>query len=86
MYISENDSYGLTTLRSKHLTVEDDKNDRKLLDENIQKALIRVAEKLVNSPAVARDSNIYLKVITDHVEGKSEIDKLLNSTESLSIE
>ncbi|MFO7745021.1 MAG: DNA topoisomerase IB [Psychroflexus sp.] len=68
------------------------KDDQKLLDENIRKAVIRVAEKLGNTPAVARDSYIDPRVIDEYIEGKtlsyfkSEIDKLLNSVESLSRE
>ncbi|GAA0758514.1 DNA topoisomerase IB [Psychroflexus lacisalsi] len=68
------------------------KNDQKLLDENIRKAVIRVSEKLGNTPAVARDSYIDPRIIDEYIEGKTlnyfknEIDKLLDSVESLSRE
>lgn len=68
------------------------KDDQKLLDENIRKAVIRVSEKLGNTPAVARDSYIDPRVIDEYIEGKTlnyfknEIDKLLDSIKSLSRE
>jgi len=46
------------------------KNDQKLLDENIRKAVIRVSEKLGNTPAVARDSYIDPRIIDEYIEGK----------------
>ncbi|WP_127845656.1 DNA topoisomerase IB [Psychroflexus aestuariivivens] len=67
-------------------------DDQKLLDKNIRKAVIRVSEKLGNTPAVARNSYIDPRIIDEYVDGKtlnyfeSEIEKLLNSKKSLSRE
>ncbi|MBZ9786408.1 DNA topoisomerase IB [Psychroflexus sp. CAK57W] len=69
-----------------------DEEDQKLLDENIRKAVIRVSEKLGNTPAVARSAYIDPRVIDEYTQGKtlnyfkSEIDKLLHSNQSLSRE
>lgn len=67
-----------------------EENDQKLLDKNIRETVIQVSEKLGNTPAVARTSYIDPRVIDEYTEGKilsyfkSEIDKSLTSTDSLS--
>ncbi|NEV93436.1 DNA topoisomerase IB [Psychroflexus sp. YR1-1] len=69
-----------------------DQEDQDLLDENIRKAVIRVSEKLGNTPAVARSAYIDPRVIEEYTQGKTlkyfqtEIDKLLDSNQSLSRE
>nr|WP_245686440.1 DNA topoisomerase IB [Psychroflexus sediminis] len=69
-----------------------DQEDQKLLDKNIRKAVIRVSEKLGNTPAVARSAYIDPRIIDEYTQGKTlnyfqnEIDKLLDSNQSLSRE
>lgn len=69
-----------------------DKEDQKLLDKNIRAAVIKVSERLGNTPAVAKSSYIDPRIIDDYLDGKTlayfdkEIEKLLQSSESMSRE
>lgn len=64
--------------------------DQKELDKRIKDAIIKVAEKLGNTPAVAKSSYIDPRVIESFTDGKTmsffktEIDKMLKNTENLS--
>ena len=66
--------------------------DQKKLDNNIKQAVVRVSEKLGNTPSVARSSYIDPRIIEEYVEGRTiqyfekEITKLLKKIESLSKE
>lgn len=65
---------------------------QKKLDNNIKQAVVRVSEKLGNTPSVARSSYIDPRIIEEYVEGRTiqyfekEITKLLKKIESLSKE
>jgi DNA topoisomerase-1 len=67
-----------------------DKQDQKLLDKNIKEAVIRVSERLGNTPSVARSSYIDPRVIEDYSNGRTlkyferEINLLLKKAENLS--
>lgn len=67
-----------------------DENDEKELDKRIKNAIIKVSEKLGNTPAVAKSSYIDPRIIESYIDGqtmsyfKKEIDKLLKNTENLS--
>ena len=69
-----------------------DKKDQKLLDKNIRNAVVRVSERLGNTPAVARSSYIDPRVIEQYNNGKTinyfqkEINRLLKDKENLSRE
>jgi len=66
--------------------------DQKELDKNIRDAVIRVSERLGNTPSVARSSYIDPRVIDEYSNGKTikyfkkEIAKLLKENENLSRE
>ncbi|QDO94469.1 DNA topoisomerase IB [Formosa sediminum] len=66
--------------------------DQKVLDKNIRDAVIKVSERLGNTPSVARSSYIDPRVIEEYVNGKTinyfqkEISRLLKSKENLSRE
>lgn len=66
-----------------------EEEDQKKLDKNIREAVIKVAEKLGNTPAVARSSYIDPRIIDDYIDGKTikyfenEIDLLLKNYKSL---
>ncbi|CAH8283489.1 DNA topoisomerase-1 [Mariniflexile fucanivorans] len=68
------------------------KQDQKLLDENIKAAIVKVSEKLGNTPAVAKTSYIDPRIIDEYLEGRTiqyfekEVNKLLKNTKSLSKE
>lgn len=68
------------------------KKEQKLLDENIRTAIIRVSEKLGNTPSVAKTSYIDPRVIDEYIQGRTinyfekEINKLLKDVKSLSKE
>ena len=66
--------------------------DQKILDKNIREAVMQVAERLGNTPAVARSSYIDPRIIEEYENGKTlayfekEIKKLLKNSENLSKE
>ncbi|MDY0779340.1 DNA topoisomerase IB [Tenacibaculum sp. IB213877] len=69
-----------------------DKKDQKVIDKNIKEAIVTVAEKLGNTPAVARSSYVDPRIVDEYVNGKTinyfknEVDKLLSESKSLSRE
>ncbi|WP_229724592.1 DNA topoisomerase IB [Winogradskyella forsetii] len=68
------------------------KQDQKALDKNIRDAVIKVSERLGNTPSVARSSYIDPRVIDEYIDGKTlnyfqkEISHLLKENENLSRE
>lgn len=66
--------------------------DQKELDNNIREAVIKVSERLGNTPSVARSSYIDPRVIDEYIDGKTinyfqkEISRLLKVNENLSRE
>lgn len=66
--------------------------DQKTLDKNIRDAVIKVSERLGNTPSVARSSYIDPRVINEYIDGKTinyfkkEITRLLKTNENLSRE
>ncbi len=66
--------------------------DQKLLDKNIKEAIVKVSEKLGNTPAVAKTSYIDPRIIDEYIQGRTikyfekEINKLLKNVKSLSKE
>ncbi|WP_040756598.1 DNA topoisomerase IB [Winogradskyella psychrotolerans] len=66
--------------------------DQKELDSNIRNAVIKVSERLGNTPSVARSSYIDPRVIDEYIDGKTinyfqkEIFRLLKVNENLSRE
>ena len=68
------------------------KQDQKELDSNIRDAVIKVSERLGNTPSVARSSYIDPRVIDKYIDGKTinhfqkEISRLLKVNENLSRE
>ncbi|WP_434036203.1 DNA topoisomerase IB [Formosa sp. 4Alg 33] len=69
-----------------------EKQDQKELDKNIREAVIKVSERLGNTPSVARSSYIDPRVIDEYIDGKTinyfqkEISRLLKLNENLSRE
>jgi len=69
-----------------------EKEQQKLLDKNIKKAIIQVSERLGNTPSVARTSYIDPRILDNYIEGRTlryfenEISKLLTEIENLSKE
>lgn len=69
-----------------------DKKEQVRLDQNIKEVVNRVAEKLGNTPSVARSSYIDPRVIDDYLEGRTlkyfekQINKLLAKIYNLSKE
>lgn len=69
-----------------------EEKDQKQLDKNIRNAVIKVSERLGNTPAVARSSYIDPRVIDQYNNGKTinyfqnEIKRLLKRNENLSRE
>jgi len=67
-------------------------SEQKKLSKNVREAVVRVSEKLGNTPAVARSSYIDPRVIVRYIQGKTlsyfkrEVDKLLRTNENLSVE
>jgi len=67
-----------------------EEQSQKMLNRNIRNAVIRVSEKLGNTPAVARSSYIDPRVIDKYLNGKTlqyfkkEVGKLLKKNENLS--
>ncbi|WP_216362709.1 DNA topoisomerase IB [Formosa algae] len=66
--------------------------DQKTLDKNIRDAVVKVSERLGNTPSVARSSYIDPRVIEEYIDGKTinyfqkEISRMLKSNENLSRE
>ena len=66
------------------------KMEQNLLDKNIKEAVIRVSERLGNTPSVARSSYIDPRVLDNYIEGRTltyfekEISLLLKKVENLS--
>ena len=66
--------------------------DQKELDKNIREAVIKVSERLGNTPSVARSSYIDPRIIEEYIDGKTinyfqkEISRLLKLNENLSRE
>lgn len=66
------------------------KNDQKELDKNVRNAVVQVAEKLGNTPSVARSSYIDPRVIDNYLEGKTvsyflkQVKKLIKNNSNLS--
>lgn len=69
-----------------------EEKDQKTLDKNVRDAVIRVSERLGNTPSVARSSYIDPRVIDEYINGKTinffqkEIARLLKKNENLSRE
>lgn len=69
-----------------------EEKDQKLLDKNIRNAVIKVAEKLGNTPAIARSSYIDPRIIESYQNGltlayfEKEVNKLLKQKQNLSKE
>lgn len=67
-----------------------EEKDQKELDKRIKDAIVKVAEKLGNTPAVAKSSYIDPRVIESYTDGKTmtffktEIEKMLKNTDNLS--
>ena len=67
-----------------------EEKDQKSLDKNIRNAVIKVSEKLGNTPSVARSSYIDPRVIEEYVDGKTinyfqkEVNRLIKKNENLS--
>ncbi|GAB3432520.1 DNA topoisomerase IB [Niabella aquatica] len=67
-------------------------SEQKRVSKNIREAVVRVSEKLGNTPAIARSSYIDPRIIDNYIQGKTlsyfkrEINKLLKTNEKLSIE
>ena len=68
------------------------KMEQEQMDKNIKEAVIRVSERLGNTPSVARSSYIDPRVLDNYIEGRTlayfekEIKLLLNKVENLSKE
>lgn len=66
--------------------------EQKKLNKNIREAVVKVSEKLGNTPAIARGSYIDPRVIDNYMHGKTlsyfkrEVDKMLKANEKLSVE
>ncbi len=69
-----------------------EKKDQKELDKNIKEAVIKVSERLGNTPSVARSSYIDPRVIDEYNNGKTinffkkEVNRLIKKNENLSRE
>lgn len=67
-----------------------EEEDQKELDKRIKDAVIKVSEKLGNTPSVAKSSYIDPRIIEAYTDGKTmtyfkeEINKMLKNTENLS--
>lgn len=68
------------------------KGDQKKLDENVKKAIVKVSERLGNTPSVARSSYIDPRVIDNYLKGKTtsyflkQVKRLLKTHKNLSQE
>lgn len=69
-----------------------DKKDQKALDKNIREAVVKVSERLGNTPAVARSAYIDPRVLDQYMDGKTikffadQVKDLLKSSDNLSKE
>lgn len=69
-----------------------DQKDQKVLDKNIREAVVKVSERLGNTPAVARSSYIDPRIIDEYSNGKTinffknQIDRLIEKNKNLSRE
>lgn len=69
-----------------------DKKDQTAMDKNIRKAVVKVAERLGNTPAVARSSYIDPRILDHYMDGKTirffrdQVKRMLKSVENLSPE
>ena len=69
-----------------------EKSDQKALDHNIKQAIVKVSEKLGNTPSVARSSYVDPRVVDEYIGGKTiryfkgEVRELLQTSKSLSEE
>lgn len=69
-----------------------EKNDQKKMKKNIKDAVVKVSEKLGNTPAIARSSYIDPRIIEHYIQGTTllyferEVKKLLKTSEKLSVE
>lgn len=69
-----------------------EEKDQKALDKNIRDAVVKVSERLGNTPSVARSSYIDPRVIDEYIDGKTinyfqnEVKRLLKKNENLSRE
>lgn len=67
-----------------------EEKDQKKLDKNVRAAVVKVSEKLGNTPAVARGSYIDPRIIANYMDGRTlqyfekEIKKLLKEDSNLS--
>lgn len=67
-------------------------SEQKKLSKNIREAVVRVSEKLGNTPAIARSSYIDPRIIDNYGQGKTlsyfkrEVNKMLKTNEKLSVE
>ena len=78
-YTRQNQTYGLTTLRAKHMTIKDDRVEfdyegkshqqqfRTVTDEQVREVLIA----LENTPAVCRSNYIHPQVILQYESGRT---------------
>lgn len=48
-----------------------EETDQKALDNNIRNAVVKVSERLGNTPSVVRSSYIDLHVIDEYIDGKT---------------
>ncbi len=64
--------------------------DQKAMDKNIHDAVVKVSERLGNTPAVAKSSYIDPRIIEEYTDGKTlnyfqkEVERLLKRSENLS--
>lgn len=69
-----------------------EEKDQKALDKNIRDAVVKVSERLGNTPSVARGSYIDPRVINEYIDGKTinyfqnEVNRLIKKNENLSRE
>ncbi|MFT3751060.1 MAG: hypothetical protein QM768_22295 [Agriterribacter sp.] len=69
-----------------------EEKDQKKLNKNIREAVVKVSEKLGNTPAIARSSYIDPRVINNYMQGRTltyfqtEVKRLLKKNENLSVE
>lgn len=69
-----------------------EESDQRKLNKNIREAVIKVSERLGNTPAIARKSYIDPRIIDNYTKGKTlcyfkkEVNRLLKKNENLSVE
>lgn len=69
-----------------------DKSDQKAMDKNIREAVVKVSERLGNTPAVARSAYIDPRILDHYMDGKTirffqdQVKDILKSSENLSAE